>query len=73
MHALAVAASIPQDLLDRYDKLRRQFDGVAIAPLVGSSCGGCHLTLSAMEVDRIKHQPPDALIYCEECGRILVR
>jgi predicted nucleic acid-binding Zn-ribbon protein len=69
----AAAASIPQDLLDRYDKLRNQFDGVAIAPLVGSSCGGCHLTLSAMEVDRIKHQPADALIYCEECGRILVR
>jgi predicted nucleic acid-binding Zn-ribbon protein len=69
----AASAPIPQDLLDRYDKLRRQFDGVAIAPLVGNSCGGCHLTLSAMEVDRIKHQPPDALIYCEECGRLLVR
>ena len=69
----STAEPIPSDLLDRYDRLRKQFDGVAIAPLVGNSCGGCHLTLSAMEVDRIKHQPPDALIYCEECGRLLVR
>jgi hypothetical protein len=64
---------IPADVLDRYDRLRKQHDGVAIARLVGNHCGGCHLTLSAVEVDRIKHEPPDALIYCEECGRLLVR
>jgi predicted nucleic acid-binding Zn-ribbon protein len=69
----AAVASIPSDLVERYDRLRKQHDGVAIAPLVGNNCGGCHLTLSAMEVDRIKHQPADVLIYCEECGRLLVR
>ena len=25
------------------------------------------------EVDRIKKQPPDALVTCDECGRLLVR
>ena len=69
----AEAEALPADLLDRYDKLRAQHDGIAIAPLVGNSCGGCHLTLSAVEVDRIKHEPADALIFCEECGRLLVR
>lgn len=69
----AALESVSPDLLERYEKLRKQHDGIAIAPLVGNSCGGCHLTLSAMEVDRIKHQPPDALIFCEECGRLLVR
>jgi predicted nucleic acid-binding Zn-ribbon protein len=67
------AESIPADVLDRYDRLRKQHDGVAIARLLGNQCGGCHLTLSAVEVDRIKHESPDALIYCEECGRLLVR
>lgn len=69
----AAAEAIPGDVLDRYDRLRSQHDGVAVARLVGNHCGGCHLTLSAVEVDRIKHEPPDALIYCEECGRLLVR
>ncbi len=69
----AAVEPVPADLVDRYDRLRKQHDGVAIAPLVGNNCGGCHLTLSAVEVDRIKHQPADALIYCEECGRLLVR
>ena len=41
--------------------------------LTGGVCGGCHLTLSAVELDRIKKQPDDALVNCEECGRILVR
>jgi predicted nucleic acid-binding Zn-ribbon protein len=67
------AEPVPPDLLDRYDRLRKQHDGIAIAPLVGNLCGGCHLSLSAVEVDRIKHEPADALIFCEECGRLLVR
>jgi len=26
-----------------------------------------------MEVDRIRKAPPDAVITCDQCGRILVR
>jgi predicted nucleic acid-binding Zn-ribbon protein len=66
-------APVPADLVSRYEKLRLQHDGIAIARLVGNSCGGCHLTLSAVEIDRLKHEPPDALVFCEECGRLLVR
>lgn len=69
----AALEEVAPDLIDRYERLRKQHDGIAVAPLVGNSCGGCHLTLSAVEVDRIKHEPPDALVFCEECGRLLVR
>lgn len=73
-HDRATAAEpVPADLLDRYEHLRKQYDGVAIARLVGTNCGGCHLSLSAVEVDRIRHEPPDVVIHCEECGRLLVR
>ena len=41
--------------------------------MVGGSCGGCHLSLSAVDVDRIKKLPPEAPAYCEECGRLLAR
>ena len=68
-----LAAQVPADLLERYEKLRTKLGGTGAARLVGGSCGGCHLALPAMEVDRIKKQPPEAVITCDNCGRILVR
>ena len=50
----------------------RSSGGTGAARLVGGSCGGCHLTLSSMELDRVRKAPPDAVITCEQCGRILV-
>lgn len=66
-------AGIDPALLASYESLRGQLGGVAVARLVGTNCGGCHLTLSAVELDRIRHLPPDSAAHCEECGRILVR
>ena len=69
----ALAADIDADLLAQYDTLRKGTGGIAIAKLVGNSCGGCHLQLSAVEVARIKKLPPDEPANCEECGRLLAR
>jgi uncharacterized protein len=69
----AAAASVPQDLWAEYDELRSQLGGVAIARLVGATCQGCHLALSAVEVDRIRKLSPEETVHCEECGRLLVR
>ncbi len=66
-------SAIEPELLETYDKMRAQLGGIAVARLVGGSCGGCHLGLSAVELDRIRHEPPDAVVRCEECGRLLVR
>jgi predicted nucleic acid-binding Zn-ribbon protein len=68
----AVAATVDPDLLARYEQLRHELGGIAVARLVGTNCGGCHLTLSAVELDRIRHEPGDAIVLCEECGRLLV-
>lgn len=69
----AEAAQIDPDLITEYETLRTQGGGVGIARLVGGSCGGCHLGLSAVEVDRLKKLPPDEPAHCEECGRLLAR
>lgn len=69
----ALAAAVPADLLAEYERLRPQLDGVAVTRLQGDLCLGCHLSLSAVEVDRIKHEPPESVVHCGECGRILVR
>lgn len=68
-----VRANVSADLLDHYEMLRKQMGGIAVAPLVGTNCGGCHLTLSSVELDRIKHEPVDAWVHCGECDRLLVR
>lgn len=69
---VGTAAGVPDDLLSTYERLRVRLGGVGAARLVGASCTGCHLTLPATELDRIKREPPDALVFCDQCGRILV-
>ena len=66
------ADAVAPELLSTYERLRQRMGGVGAAALVGASCGGCHLALSAGEVDRIRHAPPDEVITCPQCGRILV-
>ena len=66
------AAHLPDGLLATYERLRTKLGGVGAARLVGASCTGCHLTLPVQEVARIKREPPDALVLCDQCGRILV-
>ena len=69
----ADAAGVPESLIAAYERLRTKLGGVGAARLVGPSCSGCHLTLPVQEVARIKREPPEALILCDQCGRILVR
>lgn len=69
----AATADVPPDLLTEYEQLRGPGGGVAIARLTGSQCGGCHLSLSAVEVARIRKLSPDEPVHCEECGRLLAR
>jgi len=64
--------AVPQPLLTAYDRLRSRLGGVAVARLVGGRCDGFHLSLPAMELDRIRHQSAGSLETCEQCGRILV-
>jgi uncharacterized protein len=68
-----IAAGLAPEVIARYERLRADLGGIAVARLVGTNCGGCHLTLSAVELDRIRKEPPDAIVQCEECDRILVR
>jgi predicted nucleic acid-binding Zn-ribbon protein len=69
----AEEAAVPEPLRKTYDQLRKRLGGVGAARLQHGSCSGCHLTLSATELDQLKRQPDDAVVYCEQCGRILVR
>ena len=68
-----VAAEIPDALRDFYDKLRSQYDGLAVAPLRYGRCNGCKLALSTVELNEIRAAAADEVTRCENCRRILVR
>jgi uncharacterized protein len=68
----AVAADVPADLLELYERMRAQH-GVGAAALRGGRCQGCHLTLNTVDLNRIRAAAPDEVLRCEECRRILVR
>ena len=67
------AAGIPADLIELYERVRAASGGVGAARLYQRRCEGCRLELNATERGRIRAAPDDAVIRCEECGRILVR
>ncbi len=66
------AADLPVELRERYEFLRSRKDGVGAARLVGDRCEGCHLTLSSVDLERIRNLPPEQLATCTQCDRILV-
>lgn len=69
----AARAALSDSLLARYDRVRTS-SGVAVAKLVGHRCEGCHLDLSAAEVDDVKDEAKtnDGIADCPQCGRMLV-
>lgn len=69
----ALAATLPVDLLALYEKLREQFGGVGAAALRHGRCDGCRLEINSTELGRIRAAPPEEVVRCEECRRILVR
>ncbi len=66
------AETAQPELLSEYTSLRGGRGGIGVARLTGSQCGGCHLTLSAMEVARMRKLPEGEVGHCDDCGRILV-
>jgi uncharacterized protein len=61
------------EMLMRYDRLRGQLGGVAVAKLIGNRCDGCHLDLSAAEAEAARATPDGEIADCPQCNRMLVR
>ncbi|WP_441246351.1 zinc ribbon domain-containing protein [Kitasatospora sp. McL0602] len=69
----AVAAVIPADLLKLYIRLREQQGGVGAARLYQRRCEGCRVEFAITDLNAIKAEPKDAVVRCDNCGRILIR
>jgi predicted nucleic acid-binding Zn-ribbon protein len=67
------AAGVPGELLALYEKIRDGSGGVGAARLYQRRCEGCRLELTPTDLGRLRSAGQDAVLRCEECGRILVR
>lgn len=66
-----VLAGFPPGDEATYERARQRFGGVGVVRLQGTHCSGCHLGLSAAELDAVKADGERS--ECPQCGRIMVR
>ncbi len=69
----ATVTAVGEDLVALYERIRSGHAGIGAAELRQRRCGGCHIELNQVDMNRITQAPADEVLRCEECGRILVR
>ncbi|MBS4022591.1 MAG: hypothetical protein KGZ79_09230 [Dethiobacter sp.] len=57
-------------LLESYGEMRPRFHGRPLARVVAGICGGCRVSISSNLTNRLCN--PEAVVTCENCGRMLV-
>ncbi len=70
------ASKISSNYVSGYEQLRSKKNSVAVVPVEGRGCGGCHMNLSYQnlnELYRLYHEESNTsnLVKCENCSRIL--
>ncbi|HZW04783.1 MAG TPA: C4-type zinc ribbon domain-containing protein [Anaerolineaceae bacterium] len=64
-----VAGQVAPEMLSRYDRLRQQKRGVAVALIVDGSCRACGAEINPAEQQAARS--PNQMVVCSSCGRIL--
>ncbi len=60
---------IDPKLFSQYEHLVKNRQGMALVPLKGGKCGGCHMVLPAEVSNRVKQYKN--IVQCEMCARML--
>jgi predicted nucleic acid-binding Zn-ribbon protein len=61
--------TVPEEDLARYRRILKSKRDVAIVPIHGGACGGCHMKLTSQTV--ISAKAGETLTACENCGRLV--
>lgn len=65
----AAEQTLPEEDLARYRRILKSKKDVAIVPIHGGACGGCHMKLTSQTV--ISARGGEGLVSCENCGRLV--
>lgn len=64
-----IAGGLDPKLLAHYERIRKRWNGLAIADATQGRCSACHMSLRPQFFQDLKHS--DKVTFCESCGRIL--
>lgn len=67
----ALAASLPKDLLARYETARESKGGVGVGELADTTCTACRMALPAERVRQLQNAAED-IGTCPQCRRLIV-
>ncbi|MCH9719022.1 MAG: hypothetical protein K0U60_04050 [Actinomycetia bacterium] len=67
-----LAAAIATDLISAYRQSRNAM-GIAAAQFVNGRCLGCRLSIPPVEAAAVEAAAADEVVWCDECGCILIR
>nr|WP_221244104.1 C4-type zinc ribbon domain-containing protein [Cryobacterium roopkundense] len=70
---VTVAATIDEELVALYEKRRVTGRGNAAALLRARTCNGCTMTLTGNDLAEVRQAAADEVLFCPDCGAILVR
>jgi len=62
---------LDQKYLEKYLLLAQKYQGKALARVVDEICGGCRVFISSAQRGHLYN--PSSMVYCENCGRLLVK
>jgi uncharacterized protein len=64
-----LAAKAPEAQMPLYERLLKTKNGLAVVPVVGGKCSGCHMKLVASTLVKVNSGVEGT--QCESCGRLL--
>jgi predicted nucleic acid-binding Zn-ribbon protein len=65
----AAEQAVSEEVLPRYRRILKSKKDVAIVPVRGGACGGCHMKLTPQTV--LTARAAEQLVSCDNCGRLV--
>src|ERR1700730_10578881 len=67
----AVIATVPEDLVDHYERIAKRHGGIALAEIRGEGCGQCGVHIRPHVIQQLQREGNEEFFHCETCTRIL--
>jgi predicted nucleic acid-binding Zn-ribbon protein len=64
-------ASVPEDLVDHYERIAKRHGGIALAEIRGEGCGQCGVHIRPHVIQQLQRDTNEEFFHCETCTRIL--
>lgn len=64
-------STVPEDLLDHYQRIARRHNGVALAEVREETCTMCRVRVRPHVYQELRREGSEEIFHCESCTRIL--